>query len=177
MRLVPASVEHKPDLDFIEKLYIESFPANERRPVPELYDLIENEDVFTAFVVLNEDSERIGFLTYWNLDGFVYAEHFAISPEFRNGGNGAKIMISFLNHFTVPVILEVEAPTSETAKRRIGFYERLGFKLWNFDYVQPPYGKDLEPVPMKLMSYREIDLDKNYEEIKTQLYTRVYKVT
>ena len=50
-------------------------------------------------------------------------------------------MKQFLVFCGTPVVLEVEMPTDEMSKRRIGFYERLGFELDNQVYHQPPYAQ------------------------------------
>ena len=59
----------------------------------------------------------------------------------RNGGIGAEAMKQFLAFCGTPVVLEVEMPADEMSKRRIGFYERLGFKLDNHVYHQLLTGK------------------------------------
>lgn len=174
MQLRKVEIDNKPDLEFVERLYIESFPRNERRPMGAFHSLIENENIFTVFVVLNDEDERIGFLTYWEFDDYIYAEHYAIAPEFRNGGNGRIAMETFIQQFDKPIVLEVELPETEISKRRIGFYERIGFKLWNIEYQQPPYEEDGSPVPMFLMTQGNIDLNKDFDSIKEELYSKVY---
>jgi ribosomal protein S18 acetylase RimI-like enzyme len=170
-------IEHKPDLEFVERLYIESFPRNERRPISELHHLIEHEKDFHVYVVANKDNDRVGFFTYWSFSHYIYAEHFAVNPEFRNTGIGKKIMEFLLASFKRPIILEVETPDNEIAKRRISFYERLGFTPWyNYEYMQPPYEKEFDPVPMTLMTHGDISLDSNFENIKSDIYKKVYKV-
>lgn len=178
MKLIPINIDNKPDVEFIEKIYIESFPPNERRAVSALHDLIVNEKDFVVLLILNTDKERVGFITYWLFDGYIFAEHFAISSEFRNGGYGAKAMEAFFKYISEPIIIEVETPNNDNiAKRRIEFYKRLNFKLWdNIEYEQPPYLKDSEPIPMKIMSFRDIDLDTGFEKIKSDIYKKVYQI-
>ena len=64
-----------------------------------------------------------------------------------------------------------------SAIRRIAFYQRLDFTLWDeVLYIQPPYSPELESLELKLMSFGEIDLmEKSVEVIKT-LYKYVYNV-
>ena len=56
----------------------------------------------------------------------------------------------------------------------IKFYEQLGFKLNHFDYIQPSYGKDKKPVPLRLMSYPEMILKTEFYSIRNKLHTIVY---
>ena len=73
-----------------------------------------------------------------------------------------------------PVILEVEEPFTETARKRILFYERLNFSVNNQSYFQPPYSNDKNSVKMLLMSYpKKID-SKYFEKTKTQIHDLVY---
>ena len=106
----------------------------------------------------------------------TYVEHFAIDPAARNGGIGAEAMKQFLVFCGTPVVLEVEMPTDEMSKRRIGFYERLGFKLDNQVYHQPPYREGGEWLEMRLMTYGDVDLEYSFEQVKNCLHKNVYGV-
>ena len=168
-------LENKSDIEFVEKLYIESFPPNERRSVSKMHNLIEQNELFDVFLLF-EDNLRVGFFSLWTFDSFIYLEHFAILPEYRNGGYGKKSVHLIINETKLPLIGEIELPSaSEIASRRLAFYERLGFKIWDISYVQPPYEEGFDPVPMKLISYRDIDLNQKQNEVKTLLYANVYQ--
>lgn len=67
-----------------------------------------------------------------------------------------KAMTSFIALHEDPVVLEVEMPTEEMSKRRIGFYERLGFVLDHHVYFQPPYRKGEAFLEMRLMTHGEL---------------------
>lgn len=59
-------------------------------------------------------------------------------------------MLLFLRREAKKVILfEVEDPDTELAQRRIGFYERMGFHLSPFEYVQSPLQKGQDDLPLK----------------------------
>ena len=150
-----------PLLDLVEKTYTSSFPEEERRD----FSLVRK--------LLEEDS---GFITGWQFEGFVYAEHFAIDESARNGGIGAKAMTSFLALHEDPVVLEVEMPTEEMSKRRIGFYERLGFVLDHHVYFQPPYRRGEALLEMRLMTHGELDLERSFKRVKTIIHQNVYGV-
>lgn len=169
-------VEDKPDIEFLEKLYIESFPRNERRPVLEMLNLIENESAFVACVLI-KDGVRVGIFTYWDFEDFIYAEHFAIDPERRGDGCGKLALLTFTKGLKKPIILEVEPPEDEFSIRRINFYERTGFKSWDIPYLQPPYEKEFEPFPLKLMTLGEIDLNQEsvYENVRKTIYEKAYR--
>lgn len=161
------------EVSFVENLYIESFPLSERRPLETMFELYRDNTPFVISVAIEEE-QLVGFLTYWDLGEFIFAEHFAISPEFRNGGYGRKVMELFMD-VPKPIILEVELPTTILSERRIGFYQRLGYKLWdNIQYQQPAYYKDSNAIPMKLMTYGDMNVERDLIEIRSKIYSIVY---
>lgn len=159
----------------VERTYISSFPIEERRDMSLFRDLLDIEPKFNVYALL-DDGNYVGFITEWIFDEFVYVEHFAIDETARNGGFGGIAMKQFIEKTITPVVLEVELPVDEYSKRRIGFYERLGFVPDNHEYQQPPYHKGDSWLPMRLMTYGSIDLKKKFDYIKTCLYRNVYGV-
>lgn len=176
MILRKVSLENKSDLEFVEKLYIESFPANERRSVLKMHHLIESKEIFDVFVLVDRHTDsRVGFITLWRFDYFIYLEHFAISPDQRNGGYGAKSMKTLIDDVKLPLLAEIELPSaSDFALRRLGFYKKMGFRLWDIPYEQPPYEDGYSPIPMLLMTYGALNLEEKGESVLNQLYTDVY---
>ncbi len=153
-----------------EDLYLAAFPPEERRPwqqiadtgtMPRLCGLYNNEELF------------VGFVTVWTFERYAYVEHFAVSPSQRGGGIGAAAMAALRQMLGMPVVLEVEPPTHRDpmAPRRIAFFERCGFALLDYDYVQPPYSAGLPSVPLCLMS---TDPGLDPAEIERTLHSQVY---
>lgn len=177
MILRKISLDNKSDLEFVEKLYIESFPANERRSVMKMHNLIDNNDKFDVFTLIDDENtnSRIGFISLWTFETFIYIEHFAISPEQRSGGYGAKSMNTLIDSVELPLLAEIELPSSsDFALRRLGFYEKLGFKAWDIPYEQPPYEEGYSAIPMLLLTYGRLDLDSQGELVINQIYKEVY---
>lgn len=164
-----------PLLDKVEKTYNDSFPEAERRVFFLVKELVKEEPRFTVYTLFRNGAYA-GFITAWQFESFAYVEHFAIDESARNGGIGAEAMRQFMALCDVPVILEVEIPSEEMSKRRIGFYERLGYALDNHVYYQPPYRQGEEFLEMRLMSYGNIDLQQSFEEVKDCIHRYVYGV-
>lgn len=164
-----------PLLNRIEKTYNDSFPEGERRDFSLIRDLIRDDPRFFMYALLR-DEEYVGFITGWIFSDFTYLEHFAIDASARNGGIGGAAMKQFLAFCETPVVLEVEMPTDEMSKRRIGFYERLGFVLDSHLYYQPPYREGEPWLEMRYMTYGPLDLNTSFEEIKKMIYKYVYNV-
>lgn len=158
----------------IGSTYELSFPPAERRDF-ELLPALLAHPYFRAYALLSEGAYA-GMITCWEFPGFTYVEHFAIDEAARNGGIGGQAMRSFLQERSAPVVLEVEPPTCEISRRRIGFYERLGFVLDDRPYRQPPYRKGEAWIPLQLMSYGPTRLAENYETVRDTIYEYVYGI-
>lgn len=153
-----------------------SFPRDERR---------DFEDHFAEFtkppfrsLVWEENGSIAGFMNYWQLNGFVYLEHFAVAKELRGHGLGSKLMEKLREVTNCPIVLEVEPPElSEAAAHRISFYKRLGFHLNEYEYYQPPYHKGEKPVRLMIMSAPAPLLGKEFDEVKTLIYREAYETS
>lgn len=155
-----------------------SFPECER-PDPEAQrKRIDNNPRMHCCAIEHPDHiEPVGLLTYWELDGMLYIEHFAIHPNLRGKGYGEQALALFLkisDAQTLPVVLEVEQPNDSLSRRRIDFYRRNGLVLWSdLGYIQPPYRTGGESVPMLIMSTPSLD-PSNFSTLRDNLYRHVY---
>ncbi len=162
--------------EFLEawKIYEDSFPSDERRTL-EAQKKVMNLKEYSFFVVM-ENNNVIGLITEWNFGSFSFIEHLAVKKELRNKGNGSRLLKSFVSEKEEFVVLEVELPEDEISKRRIGFYERVGFKLNDFDYIQPSYGEGKSPVPMLIMTYPKKITEKEFLDIREKVHKKVYSL-
>lgn len=131
--------------------YTSSFPLDEQRPTGSIAQLLTSEERFTAMVLLDKNNSFVGILTTWTFDTFIYIEHFALHLALRSQGYGSIALQTFIQHNTLPIILEVEPPTDTLTQRRVSFYERCGLRLYDYPYIQPPYTPELSEVPLCLM--------------------------
>ena len=166
------------DYQFAETLLTTSFPPEEYRDLSEWKTYTKTHAQFHNQVVkAQHEGERmpIGLVGYWDFDWFIYIEHLATSPQARNAGYGSQIL-KILQQLNRPLILEVEEPIDEMTRRRIGFYQRNGFTLWQKPYLQPPYRAGGKQLPLKLMAWGKISEAEDFEMIKQTLYSEVYNV-
>lgn len=169
-----APVIHPADFTSAFKaIYEEAFPPDERRDWNEFCSLVDNPDFHLSGIY--RTLKLIGFLSIWKLNEFSFIEHFAILKAERGKGCGTQMLNHVLKQIREPVILEVEEPFTEMARKRIGFYTNLNFCLNRESYDQPPYSPGKNKVKMLLMSYPECIKTVNFDKIKTQIYDTVYK--
>lgn len=156
------------------QLYELAFPLAERRPTDVWTAMLARHPRFRGYAIV-EGQDFCGLLTAWHFDEFVYVEHFAICPEQRNGRKGARALAQFVAQTRpLPIVLEVEEPTEDMARRRIGFYERGGFSLLTPPYLQPPYRAGEAFLPLRLMATDAGFGEEHFHEIKATLYREVY---
>ena len=174
IRCVPVKIDDEKALSFIKRVYEESFPYDERREFDEIKRFIREKPEFKMTAIYAEET-LVGFLSFWEWEHFIYVEYFAVDSKWRGSGYGADALKYFLSRTSKPVVLEVEKPEDDFSRRRIGFYERLGFKLWpGHRYIQPPYSEKKKPLELLLMSYGPLDMDKSFIGVRDLLHTQVY---
>lgn len=175
IKFIPVTTEDS-RYTFIEELMHESFPVDERRDDDAQRYNTDHNQLFAAYLI-TEGEINIGLITLWKLDGFYYVEHLATSPQVRNKGYGKMIIQALLHDFSdYTIVLEVELPEDDLSKRRIGFYERNGFKLCHKPYMQPPYRSVGTPIPMHVMYSGDRPIDDIFDKIKSEIYRNVYLV-
>lgn len=166
---------HEEEFEQVFDLMVEAFPVDERRTFDEQKELLCN-PVFDIYVFKDDEKSEIkGFISIYRFEKFAYVEHFAVNPKYRNLGLGHEILSNLTACFS-RLLLEVEVPETEQAKRRIGFYERNGFYLNDYPYIQPPISKSTNPIPLLLMTTGGKLTRNEYNEAKSTLYKGVYKV-
>ncbi|MDD3839148.1 MAG: GNAT family N-acetyltransferase [Clostridia bacterium] len=154
-------------------IYQYSFPKDERRTLDLQKNILQNPMYNLKSIYSHND--LIGFIAMWDLPNFLFFEHFAIKKECRGKGYGTKVLKDLLESVSKNIILEVERPTDNISKKRISFYQRLGFCLNDYAYFQPAYTQDKQAVPLLLMSYPSGLKDSEFNMVKKTLYQTVYK--
>lgn len=164
---------YKDDFNSFFKVMEKSFPEIERRTMEEQKKLFDE----SKYRVLGykDNNEVKAFIALWEFDDFNFIEHFAVDKELRGNGIGSRFIKEFLNKSTKKTILEVEYPEDEISARRIEFYKRMGMKVNDYEYVQPPLQKGKELLPLKIMSYPDKLHESQFNYIRKELYDNVYK--
>lgn len=160
-----------------EKIFLTSFPENERRPFASMHHLMLHDPrVHMESIVMRQDNalqKCIGLLVWWDLESFVYVEYLAIDPAYRGRKIGREVMTGLLTAQRRPVVLEVELPIDDLTRRRVSFYQRLGFNLCPDAYEQPSYGV-VPGLPMSIMvAHQEqltIPIATVIEKLKKEVY-------
>ena len=169
-----AKITEQEFIDIFEIMQ-QSFPDEEYRNYNAQKELL-NQNNYNIVFKKNDENRVICFIASWEFENFIFIEHFAVAQSTRNSGIGSAFLKEFLSQCNKNVVLEVEVPTTEIKKRRIGFYKRLGFYLNNYAYLQPAMRENTLPIPLKIMSNNTYLNELEFYNIKDTLYKIVYKV-
>jgi len=148
-RLVPIRSAADPAWAEVMAFYRTSFPPAEQRS-DKAYAGALADPAFRADAI-RCDNTTVGLLFYWLWGDIVYIEHLAVSPALRGQRIGARVLADFCRGRRV--ILEIDPPETDIARRRQRFYERAGFVANPHPYIHPSYGCPEEAHRLVLMSY------------------------
>lgn len=164
----------KEEFEQVFSIMEQSFPKEEIRIYERQKKLLEL-PFYHIETVKNEAKEIVAFLAYWKMETFYFIEHVAVNESERGKKIGERLLKEALQKWDSFVVLEVEPPETEIAKRRIDFYERIGFVLNDFEYFQLPLRESCEKIPLKIMSWSCGISKQQFEQYKQTLYQTVYK--
>ncbi len=169
------NILEKSRFDEMYKIMEKSFPPDERRTY-EGQKSIMDADNYCVYT-FEQNGEVVAFFTVWFLDGFVFAEHFAVDEKYRGGGIGTNLIKRVLKSIDLPLVLEIELEdSSDIAKRRADYYRRLGFNVNRYEYEQPSYGEGKSAIPMHLVSYSQSLTEEEFLKYKKEIYKEIYKL-
>ena len=163
----------KEDFTQVFALMEKAFPKTEHRSQEGQHKLFQN-PAYSYRILQDEAGKFLGFLAVWNFHAFRFAEHFAVNENARGHGIGGQALQMWMKEEDTPVVLEVELPETEIARRRIGFYQRLGFVLNEFPYRQPSMQEGQPSIPLKIMSWPKALSQEVFAPWQQQIYHEVY---
>ncbi len=163
---------NRDQFDVVWGIFVKSFSEDERRIKEKQYALLSNP--LYNLDTYEENDRTVAYIAYWDFGDFLYVEHLATEPEMRGRGIGGKMLKDLIKQKNRLTVLESEKPDEEIAKRRIGFYDRLGFKVNSYEYFQPSYGKGKEELSLLFLSNPRLLAPDEFEKIRRTLYKNVY---
>lgn len=163
---------NRDQFDVVWGIFVKSFSEDERRIKEKQYALLSNP--LYNLDTYEENDRTVAYIAYWDFGDFLYVEHLATEPEMRGRGIGGKMLKDLIKQKNRLTVLESEKPDEEIAKRRIGFYDRLGFKVNSYEYFQPSYGEGKEELSLVFLSNPRLLAPDEFEKIRLTIYKNVY---
>lgn len=157
------------------RLYTDSFPEWERRRISS-HDRASEDDDFHTYIAL-DNGNFIGLVFYWKYASYIFIEHLAVAPQLRGKNIGSKIITALIEeHPQHTILLEIDPPADDISKRRLRFYERLGFVINDFEHIHPSFsrnnGKEHE---LRIMSYPDRLTQEEFDRFRDYMYDRIMK--
>ena len=131
-------------------LYGVSFPAFELRSESQQVSAFGNSHY--RLLGFEEAGRFVGFISYWQFDGYCYVEHFAVDTALRGMGCGSRLLNAFVGGADGIVILEIDPIVDDVAEARWRFYRRCGFLQNPYCHHHPPYDKAYRPHPLVVLT-------------------------
>lgn len=116
-------------LNSLIQLYLQAFPEGEQRPVQDVLAIIESNESH-HFNSIQYQQKSVGLLSFWKLGNFSYLEYFAVFPHIRNSGIGQAVLDCIEKELPGIRLFEVEPVVDELTARRVKFYERNGYTVF-----------------------------------------------
>ena len=149
----------------VKKLYLSSFPDDERMPFSRLLGMMNEK--YRMYALLEEES-FIGFVyLYQNTDAFLY--YFAVREELRGKGYGTQTLYLIRQLEGVEnIVLDIEeviegSPDHDEAEKRRNFYLNAGFHRTEIRYHF--FGVDYE-----IMTAAENYSRREYEKLAREIW-------
>lgn len=160
---------------FERELYIPNFPnENERESFGNIKQRIENNEYpKTTITLLVNNGQLVGGCI---IDSYIECNsiepiYLVINKNMRNKGYGKHLLEKSISNmdYAQHVFLEVDNPEKPINKefitidphKRLNMYLNWGFKILNFNYIQPPLSKEGKPEENLLLLYKGNELNKD----------------
>ena len=176
------------DLNLI-KLYMNSFPAVERRPIEKLNEMVKNDEKYHLYIV-KENNSIIGFALVCELpdEKVSLLDYMVINDSFQRKGIGSKLLQYCIDSMQsknfLGLLLEIQLENvndldeQKIRKDRIHFYKKFGAKTFeNVEYYIPPQsGNIAEKLHLMIIPFNEIGdfSKKSVEDIVRKMHLEIY---
>lgn len=128
----------------IYSYYLEIFPENERKTLKMINSSFD--EGYTKIIKINQSDNLCGFMIINKIkeNGYAILDYFAILPQYRSKGIGTKALKLLIDEETKNkgMFIEIEKiglgkddKENLIRENRKKFYEKIGFKKLNYDFV------------------------------------------
>jgi len=144
------------------EIYTVSFPIHEQRE--QFQQIAAFKDKRYHLIIKIDGDNLVSFIAYWDFKDYVYIEHLAVNPELRGRNKGSELLEDFAEMISKTIILEIDPPINDTAKKRLKFYEKLGYEINSYIHFHPAYKEELTPHELVVLSLnRKLTKDEYYD--------------
>lgn len=162
------------EFDQAYKIMEAAFPNSELRTYAKIKEFFIREEL--RLFGIKEENTLSGVIMCWECDTCIFLENFAVDKAARGKGLGSLLLKEVQNYYTDKlIILEIEKPYDDLSERRLHFYERNGFILSDYGYMQPQINVEVNTIYLMIMSYPKSIDQEQFIAIKDDLFRNVYQ--
>ena len=154
------------------KIFRESFPIFEQRTDAQ-FQQVMGDDRCHICVTL-ENKKVVGLVVYWLFKDYFYIEYLAIHPDERGKHRGTQMLSYLLNSIPKNCILEIDPLCDEISKKRLKFYQGLGFETNSYVHTHPAYRREYKDHKLIVLSSSPLS-EKGYNQYYQDLSKVVMK--
>ncbi len=156
----------------LDDLYGAAFPWHEQRePQAKRAAMADGHYALEAWF---DGEQFVGLSGCWVFDGYLYVEHLAVDGALRSQGYGKRLLAQIQTRAPI-TILEIDPLTTDIARRRLRFYESMGFVANPWPHVHPAYHADTAGHPLIVLSYPAAIGEAQYRRFNDDLCGTVMK--
>lgn len=156
----------------LDALYTSAFPRHEQRQMSAKLAAIGNSHY--ALEAWFDAEQFVGLSGCWVFDDYLYVEHLAVDSSLRSQGYGKRLLGQILTRAPV-TILEIDPLTTEIARKRLRFYESMGFVANPWPHVHPAYHQEMPGHDLIVLSYPMALEAQAYQRFNDDLCQQVMK--
>ncbi len=146
----------------------QTFPIDEQRSKHDFLALNQKENCVLLAIYFGDN--LIGYFVIWQLSSFWFLEYFEIFLEHRAKQYGNQAMKLLLENYP-NMVLEIEPDVTPIQKKRLLFYQKLGFSVLSKDYLQPSYSNEKKELPLYLLVHLH---QQETKSIISEIHLKVY---
>lgn len=139
-------------------IYSVSFPIFEQRNLEQQEYAFRYDNYFLD--CLTDEDRFLAFIAYWDFEDYIYIEHFAVNPDYRGENIGSRCLQQLIDTKQKMILLEIDPLSTDIARKRFRFYERLRFVANAYAHHHPAYNRKFQPHELIVLSLqRKIDIN------------------
>jgi len=150
LKIIPLDGEDSAFFAQVDALYESAFPLHEKRShAAKIRALNHANYQLQAWF----DGELfVGMIGMWNFGDYRYIEHLAVNDTLRGQGYGKRMLNQFLEQ-SPQTVLEIDPLTTDIARKRLHFYQSLGFQVNHYPHTHPTYHENLADHQLIVLSH------------------------
>ncbi|MGU3415651.1 GNAT family N-acetyltransferase [Enterobacteriaceae bacterium C34A] len=151
----------------VDNLYSHAFPWHEQREDVAKRQALAHPDY--ALEAWFDGDTFVGLSGTWQFGDYSYIEHLAIDDSLRGQGYGKRLLARLLARNPC-TLLEIDPLTTDIARKRLRFYQSMGFVANDYAHTHPSYHDGIANHELIVLSYPQPLAGEAYQRFRKDLH-------